>query len=240
MQLFAQAGGSEDIQAFLEKSKSYKGMKLQGVFSHLSSADEADLTYTKKQVSMFEKVIDQIEVFNNDPIVRHVANSAGALLYKGSWFDMVRAGLSLYGVNPRNSKVPVDLQPVMSFKTRVGFIKSVSANTVLGYNRTFKTKKSSIIATLPVGYADGLNRRLSNKMEFLVKGKRVKQIGTICMDMCLIDVTKLPNVDMGEEVVILGSQGKDNIPIEELAAKAETIPYEIFCGISKRVPRIYV
>ena len=231
--------GPEDIQAFLEKSKSYKGMKLQGVFSHLSSADEADLTYTKKQVSMFEKVIDQIEVFNNDPIVRHVANSAGALLNKGSWFDMVRAGLSLYGVNPRNSKVPVDLQPVMSFKTRVGFIKSVSANMVLGYNRTFKTKKSSIIATLPVGYADGLNRLLSNKGQVIINGNYAPIVGAVAMDSVLIDITEVPAVKPGDEVVLIGEQGNLKISAWDVAKWSSTIPYEVFCGITSRVPRFY-
>ncbi|PZC41577.1 MAG: alanine racemase, partial [Chloroflexi bacterium] len=219
--------------------KPYKGMKLQGVFSHLSSADEADLTYTKKQVSMFKKVIDQIEVFNNDQVIRHVANSAGALLHKGSWFDMVRAGLSLYGVNPANAKAPIDLQPVMSFKTRVGFIKSVSANTALGYNRTFKTKKTSIIATLPVGYADGLNRLLSNKGQVIINGNYVPIVGAVAMDSILIDITEVPGVKSGDEVVLIGEQGNLKISAWDVAKWSSTIPYEVLCGITSRVPRFY-
>ena len=231
--------GPEDIQVFLEKAKPYKGMKLQGVFSHLSSADEADLTYTKKQVSMFKKVTDQIEVFNNDRVIRHVANSAGALLHKGSWFDMVRAGLSLYGVNPANTKAPIDLQPVMSFKTRVGFIKSVSANTALGYNRTFKTKKTSIIATLPVGYADGLNRLLSNKGQVIINGNYAPIVGAVAMDSILIDITEVPGVKSGDEVVLIGEQGNLKISAWDVAKWSSTIPYEVLCGITSRVPRFY-
>ena len=231
--------GPEDIQVFLEKAKLYKGMKLQGVFSHLSSADEADLTYTKKQVSMFKKVIDQIEVFNNNRVIRHVANSAGALLHKGSWFDMVRAGLSLYGVNPANAKAPIDLQPVMSFKTRVGFIKSVPANTALGYNRTFKTKKTSIIATLPVGYADGLNRLLSNKGQVIINGNYAPIVGAVAMDSILIDITEVPGVNSEDEVVLIGEQGNLKISAWDVAKWSSTIPYEVLCGITSRVPRFY-
>ena len=231
--------GPDDIGLFLEKAKSYKRMKLKGVFSHLSSADEADLTYTRKQVSMFEKVLDESEVLNNGNVVRHVANSAGALLHKGSWFDMVRAGLSLYGINPGNVKTPVALQPVMSFKTRVGFIKMVSANTVLGYNRTFKTKKSSIIATLPVGYADGLNRLLSNKGQVIINGNYAPIVGTVAMDSILIDITEVPAVKLGDEVVLIGEQGNLKISAWDVAKWSSTIPYEVLCGITARVPRFY-
>ena len=232
--------GPDDIGIFLEKAQTYEGMKLKGVFSHLSSADEADLTYTRKQVSMFEKVLAESEVLNNGSVVRHVANSAGTLLHKGHWFDMVRAGLSLYGINPGNAKTPVDLQPVMSFKTRVGFIKQVPANTALGYNRTFKTKKTSIIATLPVGYADGLNRLLSNRGQVIINGNYAPIVGAVAMDSILVDVSEIPEVNSGDEVVIIGEQENLKISAWDVAHWSSTIPYEVLCGITSRVPRFYI
>ena len=232
--------GPDDIGIFLEKAQTYEGMKLKGVFSHLSSADEADLTYTRKQVSMFEKVLAESEVLNNGSVVRHVANSAGTLLHKGHWFDMVRAGLSLYGINPGNAKTPVDLQPVMSFKTRVGFIKQVPANTALGYNRTFKTKKTSIIATLPVGYADGLNRLLSNRGQVIINGNYAPIVGAVAMDSILVDVSEIPEAKSGDEVVIIGEQGNLKISAWDVAHWSSTIPYEVLCGLTSRVPRFYI
>ena len=232
--------GPDDIKIFLEKARIYEGMKLKGVFSHLSSADEVDLTYTRKQVSMFEKVLSESELLNNDSVVRHVANSAGALLHKGHWFDMVRAGLSLYGINPGNVKTPVDLQPVMSFKTRVGFVKQVPENTALGYNRTFKTKKTSLIATLPVGYADGLNRLLSNRGQVIINGKYVPIVGAVAMDSILVDVSEVPEVNSGDEVVIIGEQENLKISAWDVANWSNTIPYEVLCGVTSRVPRFYI
>ena len=133
------------------------------------------------------------------------------------------------------------LKPVMSWKTKIMQIQKLRKEVPISYGGNYRTKNDkNRIATIPVGYADGLNRRLSNKMELLVKGRRVKQVGTICMDMCMIDVTCLPEVKMGEEVVIFGSQESNQIKVEELAAKANTIPYEILCGVGKRVPRIYI
>ena len=164
---------------------------------------------------------------------------------------MVRPGISLFGALPSPVLNPVldslvkekglaELRPVMHWKTKIIQVQALQKGTPVSYGGHYVTQQDSRIATLPVGYADGLSRRLSNKMELLVKGKRVKQVGTICMDMCLIDVTDIPGIAMGEEAVIFGSQGKAQIQVEELAAQAETIPYEILCGVGKRVPRIYV
>ena len=231
--------GPDDIRFFLEQAQSFENIKLEGVFSHLSSADETDLTYTRAQVAKFEQVLDEIQKFDNNEVIRHVANSAGTLMHKGSWFDMVRAGLSLYGINPANAKPLVKLKPVLSFKTVVGFIKEVLPNTALGYNRTFKTKKTSIIATLPVGYADGINRLLSNKGNVIIKGKFAPIVGSVAMDSTLIDVTNISNVRNGDEVVILGRQGNLQISAWDIAKWSSTIPYEVLCGITARVPRTY-
>ena len=128
----------------------------------------------------------------------------------------------------------------MQRKTKVIQVQTLKKGVPVSYGQRYVTRRNSRIATLPVGYADGLSRRLSNNMEFLIKSKRVKQVGTICMDMCLVDVTDIPDIEIEEEAVIFGSQGKSQILVEELAAQAETIPYEILCGVGKRVPRIYI
>ncbi|MBR62189.1 MAG: alanine racemase [Dehalococcoidia bacterium] len=232
--------GPYDIHKFLQKAKSYKGIELTGIFSHLSSADETDLTYTKKQVSTFQEVLIDNNLLNDESVVRHVANSAGALLHKGNWFDMVRAGLSVYGIKPGNLKTPVPLKPVMSFKTKVGFIKKVPPNTALGYNRTFKTKKNSIIATLPVGYADGLNRLLSNRGQVIINGKYAPIVGAVAMDSILVDVTDISGVKSGDVVVIIGEDGNLGISAWDVGNWSSTIPYEVLCGISARVPRFYI
>jgi alanine racemase len=248
----------EDFSDLLEHVIGYKNITIEGFFTHLANADDVDPKISQEQIVKFSNILKVIKTKkfsklhnSNKPILIHSANSAGLLRYPESRFNLVRPGISLYGSFPspvlkpvldmiKNNNYPA-LRPVMSWKTKIIQVQTLRKGVPLSYGGSYITKKNkSRIAILPVGYADGLNRRLSNKMEFLVKGMRVKQIGTICMDMCLIDVTELPSVEMGEEVVILGSQGKDNIPIEELADKAETIPYEIFCGISKRVPRVYV
>ena len=164
---------------------------------------------------------------------------------------MVRPGISLFGSMPSPVLIPVldklveqkrlaPLRPVMCWKTKVIQVQSLRKGTPVSYGGRYTTTRDSRIATLPVGYADGLSRHLSNNMELLIKGKRVKQVGTICMDMCLIDVTNIPDVAMGEEVVIFGNQGEAQISVDELATRAETIPYEILCGVGKRVPRIYL
>jgi alanine racemase len=163
---------------------------------------------------------------------------------------MVRPGLILYGALPAPVLHPVvqeicqkenlqNFQPVMQWKSKIILIKSVRKGQPLSYSRKHITQRDSLIATLPIGYADGLNRNLSNNMEVLVKGKRVPQVGTICMDMILIDVSEIADVQMGDEVVIFGKQGEEEIRVEELARRSNTIAYEVLCNIGKRVPRVY-
>jgi len=248
-----------DFAGLLDNVTSYKNLKIEGIFTHLACADEENPETTHHQVSNFSKVLKELGTENfstltstNESLLVHSANTAGLLRFPESRFNMVRPGISLFGSLPSPVLNPVfgslvkknglaELRPVMCWKTKIIQIQTLRKGVPLSYGGHHVTQKEgSRIATLPVGYADGLNRRLSNKMELLVKGTRVKQVGTICMDMCLIDVTDLPNVKMGEEVVIFGSQGKAQIRVEELAAKAETVPYEILCGVGKRVPRIYI
>ena len=232
--------GPDDVPAFVEQAVGHAGARLEGVFSHLSSADEDDLTYTRLQISKFVDAVGAIEAAGHPRVERHVANSAGTLLHRGSWFDMVRAGLSLYGIHPSHRGGPVSLSPVLSLKPRVAFVKSVSAGTALGYNRTFKTERPSRIATLPIGYADGLSRLTSNRGNVLVGGARAPIVGAVSMDTTLVDVTDAAGVAPGDEVVIIGSQGGQAIGAREVGRWASTIPYEVVCRISGRVPRVYL
>lgn len=234
-----------------------KNLKLEGIFTHLACADEKETNKTQNQISCFSKILHKeysgnltdITVDDN-PISIHSANTSGLIRFPESRFNMVRPGISLYGSLPSfflnqvfnelvNKKVANKLQPVMHWKTKIIQVQSLPKGSPLSYGGLHVTKQNSLIATIPVGYADGLNRSLSGNMEVLVKEKRVKQVGAICMDMCLIDVTNIPGELIGQEVIIFGNQGKSKIFVEELATKAQTIPYEILCGIGKRVPRIY-
>ena len=243
----------------VENVISCKNLKIEGFFTHLSSADEEDLETTHHQVSIFSDLLQRLPATNfskmisaSKHILFHSANTAGLLRFPESRFNLVRPGISLFGSFPSPTIASVfdllekenkitKLRPVMSWKTKIIQIQTLRKGVSISYGGRYVTKNDGTrIATIPVGYADGLSRQLSNSMELLVKETRVKQVGTICMDMCLIDVTSLPDVKMGDEVVIFGSQGNGQIKVEELATKADTIPYEILCGVGKRVPRIYI
>ena len=173
--------------------------------------------------------------------LKHLAGSAGAIDFPESYFDMVRPGISLYGVYP-SSEVDhsIPLKPAMSMKTAITFLKEVPTGVTISYGRTHKTRRRSRIATLPVGYADGYPRLLSNKGEVLVLGRRAPVVGRICMDMTLIDVTDIPEASVGSEVVLFGKQNDAEILVDEIAEKAGTISHEILCGITRRVPKEYL
>ncbi|HMX94316.1 MAG TPA: alanine racemase, partial [Elusimicrobiota bacterium] len=168
----------------------------------------------------------------------HAANSAGALGRPAARYDLVRPGIALFGVPPSPSLGKIlSLRPVLSWKTRVVFVKMIPKGTPVSYGWTWRAPRRSRIATLPVGYADGYPRVLSNRGEVLLRGRRCPVVGRVTMDQILVDVTGLRGVDVGEEVVLIGQQGGQNLTAEDLALAAGTIPYEILCGISKRVPR---
>lgn len=175
---------------------------------------------------------------NAPPPLRHAANSGAALARPNAWLDLVRPGLLLYGVPPwPGLERKIDLRPVLSWKTRVVFLKTVRRGTPLSYGWTWRARRRSRIATLPVGYADGFRRELSGRGEVLIKGNRCPVVGRVTMDQILVDVTDRPGVEVGEDVVLIGDQGREKITASDLARGADTIPYEILCGISKRVPR---
>ncbi|KMP12414.1 hypothetical protein UZ36_00655 [Candidatus Nitromaritima sp. SCGC AAA799-C22] len=248
----------DDFSCLLENVTSYKNLQLEGVFTHLACADQEDAEITRRQLARFDRTLEALQAGKlsaplnlTGPLRIHSANTAGLLRFPESRYNLARPGIGLFGSLPSPVLDPVlgqlikernleGLRPVMRWKTKIAQVQALRKGTAVSYGGRFVTGRDSRIATLPVGYADGLSRSLSNNMEMLVKGKRVRQVGTICMDMCLIDVTDLPGVEAGEEAVIFGSQGEEKITVEELAERAGTIPYEILCGVGKRVPRIYL
>lgn len=214
-----------------------KNSVLEGIYTHFSVAG-TDPKYTKLQLSRFNSVVKLAKKLHLK-FAAHAANSSAILKSKESHFDIVRTGLMLYGMYPfYGARKKIDLLPVLAWKTKITFIKRVPKGTSISYSRTYITKKPTIVATLPVGYADGYLRRFSNRAEVLVRGRRCKVIGRVTMDMIMVDVTKVPGVSLGDEVVLIGQQGREKIRVEELANIAGTINYEITCGISYRVPRI--
>jgi alanine racemase len=230
----------ESAYPLLQKIAKTQEVCMSGMYTHFAVAD-TDPVFTKMQLNIFTKIIRFARVSLGLKFIAHSANSAALFKYKRSHLDMVRPGLSLYGLTPFGQPDRfLKLKPVLSWKTKIAFLKKVPSGFCVSYGRTFVTSKTSIIATLPVGYADGLNRLLSNRGDVLVGGKRCPIVGRITMDMTMVDVTDVKGVSFGDEVVIIGTQGSDQIKTDELAKLQDTINYEITCNISSRVPRIVV
>ncbi len=231
----------EDAPDFIAGLLQLGGLSVNGLMTHFADADLRDKQFAARQLDRFERLLGTLEERGMAIPVRHAANSAAVLDYHRALFTMVRPGLMLYGYDPLEERArSAGLRPVLSFVTRIAFIKKVPPGIPLSYGRTYTTLRQSIIATVPAGYADGYSRGLSNKGEALVRGVRVPVVGRVCMDMCMIDVTDVPGACEGDEVVLLGSRGGQSITADDLAARTETIAYEVLCGISSRVPRIYL
>jgi alanine racemase len=241
----------ENLLSLIKTISTLPNLKLEALSTHFSSADDEDTSITTQQIELFQKTLSELQNAGvTMPPFTHMANTSALFRFPESRSKIVRPGLILYGALPSpvlNSVVQEvcqkenlqKFQPVMQWKSKIILLKSVQKGQPLSYSRKHITQKDSLIATLPIGYADGLHRSLSNNMDVLIKGKRAPQVGTICMDMILIDVTEIPDVQMGDEVVIFGKQGEEEIAVEELAKKSNTIPYEILCNVGKRVPRVY-
>ena len=230
----------EQVAEFLAHCRAHPAIHVRGIMSHFSRADEADKSFSHQQIDTFQQVTQSVASHKIE--IRHMANSAAILDLPTSYFDAARPGIAIYGLRPsrdiQNPHVD-DLKPVLEWKSRITFLKEVPTGIGLSYGHIFKTTHPSLIATIPVGYGDGLNRNLSNKIDFLVRGIRCPQVGRITMDMCLIDVTPLRGqVELGDEVVIIGKQGEEKLSADELAEMQNTINYEIVTAISQRVPRI--
>jgi len=236
---------SGEAETFFQALKALPHLELEGIFSHFASADELDEAgrhYTGQQVAFFAAAVAAARAAGFAPRYIHIANSAAALVLDLPFCNLIRPGITLYGVLPSaDFQGMVGLKPVMRLKSVVAMLKWVEPGTSISYARRYTAQERRLIASVPIGYADGYNRALTNRGEALVRGKRARVAGTVCMDWIMLDVTGIDGVAVGDQVTLLGPDPMgDCITAEELAAAAGTIPYEIFCGISKRVPRVYL
>ena len=220
------------------------GLSVTGAFSHFSSSDdvsEEGIAYTREQYRRFKEATDGLKAAGVSPLFCHLQNSAGIISYPEYQFDGARAGIILYGqpvdTLPGHS---IPLKPVMSLRSTIAMIKEVEPGDCISYSRTFRAEKPMRIATVPVGYADGYLRALSNKAEVLIRGKRAPVVGNVCMDQMMVDVTDIPEAAVDDQVTLAGSDGEETVSFGELAAIAGTIHYELLCLVSKRVPRVYL
>jgi alanine racemase len=229
-----------ELDGWINEIKKLTALKIAGVFSHFSQAESVEGDYTRRQLEIFQRVVDRLRAENIRPALTHLANSAATITLPAAYFDMVRPGIMLYGIYPSPAMArQISLKPVLAWKTRILQLKKVPAGASISYGQTFITQRESLIASLPIGYADGYSRLLSNRGEVLVGGRRAKVAGRVCMDLTMVDVTDIRNVKQGDEVVLLGRQSGDEISADEMAAWANTISYEILTSISARVPRIH-
>jgi alanine racemase len=231
-----------DVDSFFDQLGKCKNLIVDGLLTHLAVADTADSAadiYTDGQLSTFCEIAARIRDKGFSPAYLHLANSAAIIRRLEPCFNLIRPGLMLYGISPSQEHA-IDLKPVMTLKTKIAALKKVPAGCSVSYRRTFITARESLIATLPVGYADGYCRQFSNRASMLIRGQRAPVAGLVCMDMVMADVTDIPGVQVHDEAVLLGSQNGQCIDSRELAEIARSIPYEVFCGISSRVPRKYL
>ncbi len=222
---------------FIQKIKD-AGILLEGVFSHFSEADLADISFARAQLKKIKTVQTALRKIGFSPNF-HLANSAAIVHFPDAYLDAVRPGLMLYGYSPLQVPNAISLHPIMTVKTRVIALKYVPSGTPISYGRTFITKRETRVAVVAIGYADGYPRTLSNCGEMIAHGTRVPVIGRVCMDMTMLDVTAAPSLSVGDWVIVMGQEGGQSIWADALAKKANTIPYEILCGM-KQIPKVYI
>ena len=232
----------ENIGEEVLKISKLPNIEINGIFTHFSTSDETDKSFTRLQIERFKYAIDEIEKRGINLPVKHCANSAAIMDLEDLGFNMVRAGVILYGMYPSDDvkKENLSLKPVMSIKTHISYVKNVGVGVPLSYGRTYYTDKESVIATVPVGYADGYIRRMQKGGRVIVNGHYAPIVGRVCMDQFMIDVTDIPDVKPGDDVILMGSDGNISITADEIAKVLDTINYEVLCMIGKRVPREYI
>jgi alanine racemase len=230
----------DDAINFIKKVNSYDNIDIEGIMTHFAKADEEDKSYTYKQWERFQSVIDKLKEIDIKIPIKQAANSATIIDLPEFALNMVRPGIMMYGLRPSHEvDESFELKPALSWKAKVVYLKEVPPGTGISYGTTYVTKRKAKIATIPMGYADGFSRLLSNKGEVLINGKRAPIRGRVCMDQFMVDVTDIENVKIGDEVVLIGKQGNDELTATEMADLIGTINYEITCDITKRVPRVY-
>lgn len=230
----------DHLPALLARLARYPQLRVEGLMTHLATADAVEAQAVHEQLALFRQVVHALATHGVQPQYIHAANSAGLYRYPESHWTMVRAGIVLYGSHPFDAPCAAPLRPVLTWKTHLARIQTMPPDCGISYGHTFVTTRPSLIGTLPVGYADGVSRRLSNVGEVLIRGRRVPMVGQVCMDMCMVDLTDLPQACVGDEVVLIGTQGQERVTADDIAARCGQISYEVFCAISQRVPRRYL
>ncbi len=219
-------------------------LRIEGVFTHFPTADSTapeDAAFTRLQFERFMRMLEAMKGVGIEPEIRHCCNSGASILYPEYALDMIRPGIATYGIQPAPELAGrLDLRPVMQLRSTVFQVRDYDAGIGVSYGRAYTTPAPERIAVVGIGYADGLYRRLSGGVEFLLHGKRVPQVGRICMDMCMVDVSSVPDTKPGDVVTVFGDDGDAHIGLDELTQKLDTIPYELLCGINKRIPRIFL
>lgn len=233
----------DEMDPFLDKFAKFGNLHIEGVMTHFAAADEPDsIDFTREQIARFERALAAVEARGHRPVYRDLSNSAGTIAFPDALGNLVRLGGVLYGLTddvlPPDVETPV-FSPVMSLRTAIAHVKTVPEGETLGYGRTFATERESLIATLPIGYQDGYPRVLSNKARVIIRGQYAPVVGRVSMDWTLVDVTDIEGAEVGDDVVLIGSEGACEVRAEELGALSDTISYEITCGINRRVTRIY-
>ena len=232
---------TKDIEDIVSISN-LSNLKIESIFSHFSTADSIDKSYSSNQINIYNSILSKLEEKGVTIDKKNLSNSAAIIDIPESHYDYVRPGIIQYGYYPSNevNKNDINIKPVLTWKTRVVHIKEVDENEYIGYGKTYKTSKKTVIATLPVGYADGYSRGLSNKGSVIIKGKLAPIIGNVCMDQFMIDVTNIEGVETGDEVILLGSYGDVKFDADDMANILDTISYEVLCLIGRRAPRVYI
>lgn len=240
----------EDLLSFISKIQEYPGLILEGVSSHFANIeDTTDHSYARYQLENFKRICQKLEKNGISVPIRHIACTAAAILFPETYFDMVRIGIGLYGLWPSKetylscilqNRKPLQLKPVLSWKTRIAQIKKIPKGAYVGYGGTFRTTRETKLAVLPLGYFDGYARDFSNASFVIIKGQRAPVRGRVAMDFVMTDVTDIPDVNVEDEVVLLGKDGSESVAADDLAALAGTIHYEIVTRINPLIPRIVV
>ncbi|MBM4341634.1 MAG: alanine racemase [Deltaproteobacteria bacterium] len=229
----------DHFSAFIKEAKKFPDIEIEGLLSHFSMTDQEE-SYTSTQWEKFQQAILLAKEMGVSSRYIHMANSGTSTVFPEYSGNLIRPGIMLYGSYPSPTfENRIKLKPVLTLKTRIHFLKSVPIGARISYGGTFVTRRESLIATLPIGYADGYSTRLSNHGEVLIRGKRAPIAGKVCMDLIMADVTDVPGVSKGDEAILIGRQGREQITADEVAKKIGSIPYEVLCLIGKRVPRVY-
>lgn len=233
---------SDESFQIIKKISELENITVSGIYTHFACADITDKTMTYRQIELFDSFCKKLEDGGISIPVKHLCNSAGIMEFSSAYANMVRNGIITYGLYPSEEvdKTKINLTPAMSIKSHVVYVKEVDENFTVSYGATYVTGGKTKIATIPIGYADGYPRSLSNKGRVLIKGKSAPIIGRVCMDQMMVDVTEIDDVKQGDVVTIVGTDGKEKITVEELSNMSGSFNYEFVCNVNKRVPRVYI